>query len=83
MLLDSYWRQRFDLLTIPVTLAMFVALWQLIVWLGDYPAFILPAPADVAASFGKHIANGTLWRHAQVTLFEIFAGLAVGEDGAE
>ena len=71
-------RARLDLLMVPVVLALFVGLWQIVIWLGHYPAFILPSPADVAATFGRALADGTLWRHAQVTLSEVFAGLGLG-----
>jgi NitT/TauT family transport system permease protein len=71
-------RTRLDLLMVPVVLALFVGLWQIVIWLGRYPAFILPSPADVAAAFGRALADGTLWRHAQVTLSEVFAGLGIG-----
>jgi NitT/TauT family transport system permease protein len=71
-------RARLDLLMVPVVLALFVGLWQIVIWVGRYPAFILPSPADVAAAFGRALADGTLWRHAQVTLSEVFAGLGIG-----
>jgi NitT/TauT family transport system permease protein len=71
-------RARLDLLMVPVVLALFVGLWQIVIWLGRYPAFILPSPADVTAAFGRALADGTLWRHAQVTLSEVFAGLGIG-----
>ncbi len=69
---------RLDLLMVPVVLALFVGLWQVVIWLSRYPAFILPSPADVAAAFGRALADGTLWRHTQVTLSEVFAGLGIG-----
>jgi NitT/TauT family transport system permease protein len=71
-------RHRLDLLMVPLVLALFVGLWQTVIWLGRYPAFILPSPADVALTFGRALADGTLWRHAQVTLSEVFAGLGLG-----
>lgn len=76
--LGQRWRQRFDLLAIPAVLVIFVGSWQAMVWLGEYPTFILPSPLDVAGSFGANVVNGILWRHAQATLIEIFAGLTVG-----
>ncbi len=76
--LGQRWRQRIDLLAVPAVVIVFVGLWQTIIWLGEYPTFILPSPVDVAKSFGVNMANGTLWRHAQATLVEIFAGLSVG-----
>ncbi len=52
--------------------------WELLVRWGNYPAFILPAPADVAAKAARVITNGTLLRHSAVTLFEVLGGLALG-----
>ena len=73
-----FWHRWSDSLLIPLTALVFIGLWQGIVWLGDYPTFILPAPADVAESFTINLINGTIWRHAQATLIELCAGLIVG-----
>jgi NitT/TauT family transport system permease protein len=72
------WYRRPEVLTIPVVILAFLGLWQAVIWLADYPTFILPSPADVAVTLGRTLANGTLWRHARVTLSEIFVGLALG-----
>ncbi len=73
-----WWRAQTHILLIPFAIAMFVLLWQGVVWLGGYPKFILPAPMDVAQSFARSWGNGSLWRHTQTTLLEIFAGLLLG-----
>ena len=72
------WIERYDLLLVPVALVIFVIVWQGVIIVSDYPAFILPGPADVVKSLQQNLENGTLWRHARVTLFEIFAGLVLG-----
>ncbi len=69
---------RLELLMMPVALGLFVFLWELVIWLGDYPTFILPSVSEVAATFYRTMMNGTLWHHAQATLFSIFAGLILG-----
>jgi NitT/TauT family transport system permease protein len=56
----------------------FVALWQGVVWLGGYPAFILPPPAAVAGRCVGLLADGSLWHHTWVTLREVLAGLGLG-----
>jgi NitT/TauT family transport system permease protein len=56
----------------------FLALWQGIVWLGDYPPFIMPTPAAVAGRLWTVVANGSLWFHTGVTLREVLAGLGLG-----
>lgn len=71
-------RLHFELFLVPVALTVFVLLWEGIIRLGNYPTFILPAPAKVVATFSRTIADGTLWYHAQATLSEVFAGLALG-----
>jgi len=43
-----------------------------------YPAFILPSPGRVWSRFLDVAADGTLLRHASLTLSEIFAGLLIG-----
>ena len=47
-----------------VSLLAFLALWQAVVWVGGYPAFILPPPLAVVRRLGELVANGTLWFHA-------------------
>jgi len=61
-----------------VALLVFVALWQGIVWLGDYPSFILPSPLDTASAFVYALRDGALWQHTLVTLSEVLSGLILG-----
>ncbi len=67
-----------QLLLLPVSLAATLLLWQGIIWLNDYPAYILPSPARVWQRLWLAIAEGALIRHAAVTLGEALAGLSVG-----
>ncbi len=59
-------------------LALFLALWEALVRLGQYPAFILPSPARVGQRLVTVALDGTLWRHTSVTLVEVVGGLAIG-----
>jgi NitT/TauT family transport system permease protein len=77
-LFGRQWNTRSHLLTAPVVILIFLVLWQAVVWFGDYPSFILPSPEDVATTLSRTLTDGTLWRHARVTLSEIFAGLGLG-----
>jgi len=54
------------------------ALLELIVYLGDYPAFFLPSPRLVWARALVAVRDGSLLMHTWVTLRVVFAGLAVG-----
>jgi NitT/TauT family transport system permease protein len=75
-------RVRIDLILIPLALAFFLLAWHLVVRWGDYPPFILPSPALVWTRFLSLLADGTLAANTAVTLFEIFAGLALGLSAA-
>jgi NitT/TauT family transport system permease protein len=66
----------------PVVVLLTLLLWMLIVRLGDYPAFILPGPADVYDKLTSVIRDGLLWRHTRITLIEISGGLALGLSAA-
>jgi NitT/TauT family transport system permease protein len=65
-------------LFVPLAVLLFCGVWQVIVWLGDYPAFILPSPGRVAAKAVVTLREGLLTWHAGVTLTEILGGLALG-----
>lgn len=70
--------ERAEYLFVPLALLLFLGFWELIVRLGDYPTFFLPSPGRVYAKFLVVARDGTLWRHTQMTLMEIFGGLALG-----
>ncbi len=61
-----------------IAFAALLGLWQLLDWRQVYPAFILPGPRLVWQRFLSVVADGTLWANTQVTLIEIFGGLALG-----
>jgi NitT/TauT family transport system permease protein len=61
-----------------VSLLSVLLVWQLAVWFGSFPAFILPSPAQVGVRFAQAIVDGSLFRNTLVTLLEVLAGLALG-----
>ena len=65
---------------LPVVAAfvVFVVLWQAIVVIGGYPAFILPAPVEVGSRLVEAWTDGTIAPHALATLQEVVLGFAVG-----
>ncbi|HEY84544.1 MAG TPA: ABC transporter permease [Chloroflexi bacterium] len=71
-------RRNSSLWTAPAALLVFLIIWQGIVWLGDYPAFILPSPIETATAFARVLRDGALWRHTLVTLSEVLSGLILG-----
>jgi NitT/TauT family transport system permease protein len=71
-------RERAEYLFVPLALLLFLGLWELVVRLGNYQPFFLPSPGRVYAKLLVVLRDGTLWRHTQITLVEIFGGLALG-----
>jgi NitT/TauT family transport system permease protein len=68
--------------TIPVTIALFLLVWWLLSQWSGLSAYILPPPKDVWDRFLKALADGSLLRHASVTLMEVLGGLAFGLSAA-
>jgi NitT/TauT family transport system permease protein len=64
--------------TIPLSLLLFLAGWELFVLVGDYERFILPAPSDVWQQFLVVLGDGRLLRHTWVTVSEVLPGLLIG-----
>ncbi len=73
------WRRAID---VAAAALVFVIAWKLVVALGGYPVFILPAPEVVAARFVSAWADGTMEPHAAQTLVEVLLGFAVGASAA-
>jgi NitT/TauT family transport system permease protein len=64
-------------LALPLSLALALALWELLVTLRDYPAFILPTPTAIWQRFVAAAAEGTIWVHAGVTVAEALGGFGL------
>ncbi|MGC8634174.1 MAG: ABC transporter permease [Candidatus Limnocylindrales bacterium] len=71
----SRWRRLIDVTAAAV---IFVVAWKLLVVVGGYPVFILPAPEVVAARFISAWADGTMEPNAAQTLLEVVLGFASG-----
>ncbi len=67
-----------DALPVLVAAVLFIGAWKLLVVVGGYPPFILPAPEVVAARFLEALIDGILIHHAAATLLEIALGFSVG-----
>ena len=83
---QTTWRSTGERLRSPaltaLVLVVAILLWDGLVRWQELPPFILPAPAVVWQKFLTVLADGTLLRHAQVTLVEIALGLALGLSAA-
>lgn len=60
------------------SLAVFLAVWQAIVVVGNYPPFILPGPLVVGERFVRAWSDGTIWPHFTTTLVEVALGFLIG-----
>jgi NitT/TauT family transport system permease protein len=65
-------------LSILITLALFLCIWESLVLLLKLPAFILPSPSLVGERFLRALSDGTLLRHSATTMLEVFSGLICG-----
>lgn len=64
-------------LGLPFGLSVVLIVWQLIVSIGNYRTFILPAPAVVLQRFVSAVQSGILWQHVSATLIEALGGFAL------
>ena len=64
--------------SVPVSLVIGLLLWQALVAIWQFPAFILPGPGLVWQSFLRALADGSLARQSWVTLQEVLLGLLLG-----
>jgi NitT/TauT family transport system permease protein len=64
--------------SVVASFAVFVIAWKLVVLVGGYPPFILPAPEVVGQRFVRAWADGIIEPHALATLVEIGLGFAFG-----
>ena len=78
------WRRRVWLAVWPKIAATVLALgiWQLVVWSGWRPEYVLPPPLTVFRRLGELIADGTVWDALKVTgeraIYGFAAALVIG-----
>ena len=65
-----------------ISLGVGLLAWELVSRLAGLPAFILPAPAQVAQRFWSALTDGSLLVHTAVTLGEVLLGLLAGTAAA-
>jgi len=63
---------------LPITIILTLLLWQGVIRMGEFPAFILPTPRLVWRRLLLALADGSLLRHASFTLLEVLLGLLAG-----
>ena len=58
-------------------IALALLLWQIVVWSGWRPEYVLPAPATVFDRLGELIADGTVFEAVAVTMRRALVGFAL------
>ncbi len=66
----------------PVVALLLIAGWEVLFRSEAYPAFLVPAPAEVGARLVGVVADGSLLRHTWTTLQAVLLGLATGASAA-
>ena len=72
------WQLSWEWVSMPIGFFVIIMFWQLVVYIGQYPEFVLPTPYSVAAKFVLTVQSGLLWKHLIVTLSETLAGFMLG-----
>jgi NitT/TauT family transport system permease protein len=62
----------------PLVALLILLIWHGVTTVGAVPEFILPAPGTVLQTLVEVLGDGSLLRHAQVTLGEVILGLVLG-----
>jgi NitT/TauT family transport system permease protein len=63
---------------LPISILLALLVWQGLILLGQFPAFILPSPELVFLRLVQVLADGSLLRHFGFTLEEVLLGLLSG-----
>ena len=72
-------RQRtLSVVAVSATGLAFLAAWQVLVIVGDYPSYLLPGPIEVLRRWAQAWQDGTLQPHLAATLTEVLLGLLAG-----
>ena len=71
--------------TVPIAaIVVFLVLWELLVWINDWPNYVMASPSDLPAAVMKfwmlflEMGWQTLWRTVIGLLIAIFVGVALG-----
>jgi NitT/TauT family transport system permease protein len=55
-----------------------IAVWQIVIWLGHYSAFILPTPGAVWDELLRMLPTAAFWGNVAATLTAVLGGLFIG-----
>ncbi|SIS39646.1 ABC transporter permease [Salimicrobium flavidum] len=67
-------RILYKTINILAAIAIVLVVWQLVIWIGDYPEALLPSPLNVGAGIIELVQTGVIFEHIQISLFRFFTG---------
>lgn len=70
--------KKYGRLLVPISLLLALIVWEGIIRVFHFPAFILPPPQLVWERFIESLIDGSLFRHTSYTLLEVILGLFAG-----
>ncbi|MDG5788553.1 ABC transporter permease [Evansella sp. AB-P1] len=62
------------LFNVVIAFVLVIAVWQLVIIIGDYPEALLPSPLAVGSGIISLIQDGTLFEHLRVSMFRFLSG---------
>lgn len=71
-------RERPELLLVPISFAVLMVTWEILVDVLEMPAYILPPPTEIFATLSAQLVAPSFYANLRVTSFEILAGYALG-----
>lgn len=71
-------RERPEILLIPVSFAVLVTAWEILVGVFDMPAYILPPPTDIYTTLVGQLQSANFYTNLRVTSIEILVGYGLG-----
>jgi NitT/TauT family transport system permease protein len=63
---------------VALSLAVFVAIWQVVVAVSGFQSYVLPGPLTVGQRFVRAWTDGTMWPHVSATLVEVLLSSVLG-----
>lgn len=67
-----------ELITVPLTFVLFVGLWEVLIPALNVSKIIMVPPSAIVGALGELLPSPRFWEHLRVTLYETFAGYALG-----
>jgi len=71
-------REHAHIPLIVLLFVVFLAAWELAIYILEIPPYLIPTPREVVLALGRGLATGVYWWNTWVTLFESVLGFVIG-----